>query len=270
MPSGMRRARALDAVKSTRLGRCGRTDGAACEFAIALCECQKIARESCVLIKLILAAVAPPQKPHWTLVAFDMSQLRLMWFARLHRRTEKYALLGGPMLLTRREAIAGCWRRAGLLKVAPARGRDGLSQPNHQDDRALSGRRHHRFSRPPGRRSAQDRSWRDRHRREQAGSRDHARRGAGGKGRARRLHAVDGDLDHARHQQDALQEAALRSGEGFYADRAGGRRAVRADHQPTDSGEDAVRIHRLRQIEAGTGLSVRPAMAVRSISAPRC
>ena len=54
---------------------------------------------------------------------------------------------------------------------------------------------------------------------------------------SRRLHAADGDLDHARHQQDALQEAALRSGQGFYTDRAGRRRAVRADRQSVDPGQ---------------------------------
>ena len=50
------------------------------------------------------------------------------------------------------------------------------------------------------------------------------------------------------------KQSALRSGEGFHADRAGGRRAVRADRQSGDPGQDAGRIHRLCQIEAGTGL----------------
>jgi hypothetical protein len=73
-------------MKSTRLGRCGRTNGAACGFENRVFA--KIAHESRVLIKSILAAVAPPQKPHWTLVVFDMSQLRLMWFADCVRRTQ--------------------------------------------------------------------------------------------------------------------------------------------------------------------------------------
>src|SRR5258708_20274261 len=81
---------------------------------------RKIAYESCVLIKSIFAAVAPLQKPHWTLVAFDMSQLRVMGFADCVRRIEKYALLGGPMLLTRRAALAGVSGGLALLKVAPA------------------------------------------------------------------------------------------------------------------------------------------------------
>ena len=72
--------------------------------------------------------------------------------------------------------------------------------------------------------------------------------------RARRLHAADRDLDHAGHQQDALQEAALRSGQGFYADRAGRRVPFCADHQPEHSGQDAGRIHRLCQVEPGPGL----------------
>ena len=42
--------------------------------------------------------------------------------------------------------------------------------------------------------------------------------------------------------------------EGFHPDRAGRRRAVRADRQPADPGEDAGRIHRLRQVKAGTDL----------------
>ena len=41
------------------------------------------------------------------------------------------------------------------------------------------------------------------------GAGHYAWRRAGRPGRTRRLHAADGDVDHARHQQDALQEAAL-------------------------------------------------------------
>src|SRR5258705_950163 len=93
------------------------------------------------------------------------------------------------------------WWRARHADGTAGLGAGGLPQPNRQNDRALSGRRHHRLSRPSGCRWAQDRPWRHRHRREQARSRDHAWRGPGGKGRARWLYAVDGNLDHACHQQ---------------------------------------------------------------------
>ncbi len=98
----------------------------------------------------------------------------------------------------------------------------------------------------------------------------HARRRPGGPGPAGRLHAVDGDLDHARHQQDALQEAALRSGEGFHADRAGRRRAVRADRQSGGTGRRRWPNSSPMPNRSRDWPMARPAMAVRSISAPRC
>ena len=45
-----------------------------------------------------------------------------------------------------------------LLTAFPALAQARLSQPHHQDDRALSGRRHHRPARPHGRRPAQERA----------------------------------------------------------------------------------------------------------------
>src|SRR6266403_1634250 len=69
------------------------------------------------------------------------------------------------------------WRRARHADGTAGLRAGGLPQPNRQDDRALFGRRHHRFSRPSGCRWAQDRPWCHRHRREQARSRAHAWRG---------------------------------------------------------------------------------------------
>ena len=60
-----------------------------------------------------------------------------------------------------------------MLAGSPARAEAAYPSQTIKIDRALSGRRHHRFSRPPGRRSTADRPRRDRHRREQAGSRHH-------------------------------------------------------------------------------------------------
>src|SRR5205823_6078380 len=71
------------------------------------------------------------------------------------------------------------WRRIGFAGGTTSLWPSSLSQPNHQNDRSLSGRRHNRLPRPSGRRSAQDRTWRQRRRRKQARSRYGARRGAG-------------------------------------------------------------------------------------------
>ena len=163
-----------------------------------------------------IAAIALPQVPYWIFVAFDMSPRRLLWFAGAPAGWKTSVRFGRTYVV---DAPGGArWRRAGHADRCPTNSGptsscpSSLSQPNHQDDRALSGGRHHRFSRPSGRRSVQDRSWRHRHRREQARGRHHARRRSGGKGGAGWLHAADGDLDHAGHQQDALQKTTLRSG----------------------------------------------------------
>ena len=182
--------------------------------------------------------------------AFDMSHRPRSWFATKRKRKQT---LGRTHGVDAPAGDVGC-RRAGRLGRPACAGAGGLSEPQHQDDRAVSARRHHRSARPADRRPDQERAERGRRRREQARRRHHARRRAGRPLRSGRLHAPDGDLDHACDQQDALQEAALRPREGFRADRAGRRRAVRADHQPEASGKDARRVHRLRQGQSGAGL----------------
>ena len=181
---------------------------------------------------------------------FDMSLQRLRWFAT-RTRTKPFGRLHA---LDAPPGDCRMWRRAGCADRAVGVCASSLPQPQYQDDRALSGRRHDRFPRPPGGRADQGRAWRHRHCRKQAGRRDHARRGAGRKSGGRWLHAVDGDLDHACHQQDAVQEIAVRPGEGFRADRAGGRGAVCADRQSGGPGKDVVGFHCLRQVEAWIGL----------------
>ena len=67
---------------------------------------------------------------------------------------------------------------------------------------------------------------------------------------ARRLHA-DGRLRrHARHQSGGAQ-AALRRGQGLHADRDGRRHAERPRRAAVAAGDDACRIHRLREGEPG-------------------
>src|SRR5712664_1218815 len=116
---------------------------------------------------------------------------------------------GEPMLLTRREAIAGCGGGLAMLTGLPAFAQ--AAYPSRTVKMIVP------F--PPGGttdflgRLVADRlktgSWCHRHRREQARRRLDARRRAGGEGRTGWLYAVDGHLDHACHQQDALQEAGL-------------------------------------------------------------
>ena len=61
------------------------------------------------------------------------------------------------MPLTRRQAIAGSGGGLAWLASLSRRGPGGLSQPHHQDDRALSAGRNHRSARPAGGRPVQDR-----------------------------------------------------------------------------------------------------------------
>src|ERR1700751_454430 len=79
-----------------------------------------------------------------------MSQLRLTWFARAGAES-KITAFGRTHAVDPPRGDLRIWRRAGLAvgHACPCRG--GLSQPNHQDDRAPSGRGHHRFPRPAGR-----------------------------------------------------------------------------------------------------------------------
>ena len=200
-----------------------------------------------------------------------MSRQRLIWFVRRRPIKQISAPLRGNHALDAPTGDRRMRRRAGFADAAAVAGASGgLSQPNHQDDRALSGRRHHRLSRPPGRRSADHRPWRDGYCREQARSRHHARRRTGSESRARWLHAVDGDFDHARHQQDAVQESALRSSEGFYPDSAGGRGAVRADHQSVVARQGRCPNSSPMPNRIRDWPMARPATAVRSILARKC
>jgi tripartite-type tricarboxylate transporter receptor subunit TctC len=66
-----------------------------------------VTHESCVLIKLVLQLFSLVQCPDSGLAALDMSRRRLIWFARASAQQKEICLQGGPMLLTRREAIAG-------------------------------------------------------------------------------------------------------------------------------------------------------------------
>jgi tripartite-type tricarboxylate transporter receptor subunit TctC len=63
-----------------------------------------LVHEGCVLIKLLLRLLHRRKMLDWTLVAFDMSRWQLLWFVN---KPLENKVLGEPMLMTRRQAIAG-------------------------------------------------------------------------------------------------------------------------------------------------------------------
>ncbi len=71
------------------------------------------------------------------------------------------------------------------------------------------------------------------------------------KARARRLHAVLGAGRHAHHQRHALQEAALRSGQGLHADRADLVGGLRAGGPSVAAGSFDERARPVREGAAG-------------------
>jgi len=139
---------------------------------------------------------------------------------------------------------AGARRRIGAC-----RRRRGLSEPSGDHHCAVRARRRHRHSGPHARakaRAAPQQAVRGREPpRRRHGDRDQLRR----QFPARRLHhREDGVV--ARHRRDALQEAALRPGQGFGAgspDRIG---AVRAGGEPVVAGDERRRSHQARQAAA--------------------
>ena len=85
------------------------------------------------------------------------------------------------------------------------------------------------------------------HHREPARRRRQHRRRAGRACGARRLHAADGQQQHPRHQRRALQEARLRSGEGFRPDLADRHPGQHPGGQSQRAGELDGRADRARQ-----------------------
>ena len=128
--------------------------------------------------------------------------------------------------------------------------RTGVSQQADQDRRALRRRQRHR---PDGararRQAAGDPEAADRRRR-QARRLGPARRLGGRDGAGRRLHAADGHQLDQRRQSGAVQEALLRSGEGFRADHALRDRRQRAGGQQRPADQVGRRADRLRQEES--------------------
>ena len=182
--------------------------------------------------------------------AFDMSHQPRSWFAK---STGGNSRQGGPMGLTRRQAMLGV---GGLAVLASRPAQAQAAYPSRNIKMIVP-------YPPGGTTDLLGRLIADQIKsglnavvivENKPGAGTTLGAGAGRTLRSGRLHALDGDLDHACDQQDALQEAALRPGEGFRADRAGRRRAVRADHQPKATGRRPRRVHRLRQGQSGTGL----------------
>jgi hypothetical protein len=70
------------------------------------------------------------KETHWTLVGFDMSQRRVIWFAkkspdnRLKNRFGRGGLVAGDLMLTCRDAIAGLTCGISMLVAPRARAQD--------------------------------------------------------------------------------------------------------------------------------------------------
>ena len=146
-----------------------------------------------------------------------------------------------------------------------------LSVPaDHADPAARRRRRHGHPGARAVRAEAQGAARQaDRHR-EPHRRRHGDRRDRDGEGGARRLHAVHGAGRHAHHQRHALQEAALRSGQGFHADRADLVGGLRAGGPSVAAGSFGQGARGIRQGAARASWpSARPASARRRISRSR-
>src|SRR5665213_3022571 len=124
-------------------------------------------------------SVALPRSRIETIGAFDMSPRQLIWFATTLADHKLNMTLGSTNAADASTSDHRVWRRARFAGGAAGPRPGCLSEPAYQDDRALSGGRHHRFPRPPGGRLAQERTGCDGCRREQARRRHRARRGRG-------------------------------------------------------------------------------------------
>src|SRR5215831_6957596 len=135
-------------------------------------------------------------------------------------------------------------RRGGISHaLCCGRDRATLSDAADHARRSLRARRARRFSRPPHR-PEDERRFGPANRRRQSAGREHHHRGPGGRqGQPRRLHAADGDRRHAGHESVPLQQACLRSVQGFRADFADRARALGGGRKHQHS----------RQLDQGTG-----------------
>ncbi len=141
-------------------------------------------------------------------------------------------------------------RARGTMPGGRGAGR-GLSEQGHQARRALCAGRRRRF-RGAHRRQEGQREYRPAHRdREQRRRRVHRRHRGRRQSRARRLHPaarpVRPDLD----QSGGLQEPALRSGEGFYADHHDDRLSLHPGREFRTAGQVAAGIRGARQEQTG-------------------
>ena len=137
------------------------------------------------------------------------------------------------------------WRRR-------RRGPGAVSEPRHQTDRSLRGRRragHRRALRRPAAAGAHRPVGR---RREPAG-RKRQRRGGGDRGRAGRWLHPDGDRQRDAVRQSAVLQAALLQPAEFRAGRAAGARAAVSRRASGRAGRNAARVHRLREGAARPG-----------------
>ena len=189
------------------------------------------------------------RKSDWTYVSFAGSRERLCWSARATGKCaerECHAIDAPRSDCRLRGGLAG-----GAVGLCPGR----LSQPNRPNDRALSGGWHHRFSRPAGCRSASAAA---------SGATVEIENKPGAATAVGAEHVARSEPDG--HTLLMATSTTLAINKTLYrklpydpvkdftpiALVAGV--SVRADRQPADPGEDAVRLHRLRQVEAGTDL----------------
>src|SRR4051794_21579063 len=91
----------------------------------------RLPRESCVLIKLPLAAIALPHFPGrpitqiWSFVSFDMSPRPLWWFAT-DQENNLEINLGDRHVVDAPPSDGGMWRRAGLVRRVAGAGASRL------------------------------------------------------------------------------------------------------------------------------------------------
>ncbi len=205
-----------------------------------------LARESCVPIERP-HTLLHRRKPDRPLAAFDMSLERLEWFASRNKNRRQPHDLDPPAGDDR------VWRRADEHRgsASPRAGR--LSQPQHQADRAISGRR-----RPPtcSARLVADQIKSGLNAVVVVENKPGAATTLGAEQMARSepdgYTIMDRDLDHAwRSTRRCTRSCPTIPSRISRRSRWSPRVPILPDHQSRHSGQDADRVHRLRQGQSG-------------------
>ena len=166
-----------------------------------------------------------------------------------------------------RAIVAAALRSAGVRGDAGA----GLADAAGDDGRAVRRRRAGRYHRADSGGAPERGSGPAGHHRERRRRRRHDRRRARRQGRARRLYRAALGQRRARHQPDALQEAALQRGDRLRARRPVLGFRARADRAQGPSGEHAAASSSPTPRRTRRRCSTAPPAAARaSISAPSC